>query len=145
MNNIEELTQKLEGVKARQDTLTKRRQLVRERLAQLEAGQRDLITELRAIGDDRTHGELKALRIECEDLEVHIQDCIKPSVVWQDGKRDELHIVDRVTAKRIYVRRRGGWTTDMYTRHGRPIARMYQPRYIDVKATLGADYDPGPE
>lgn len=85
-------------------------------------------------------GDLPYTRRQIENLERKIEDSKKTRVVWEersDCKGD--HIIDKVTSKRIAVKRIGGTLCEQFNRDGTPVSKLIRQK-IDLKATFGDDY-----
>lgn len=94
------------------------------------------------IGTHFSPGAIPHKRDEIEKLRREIEDRKKPVVVWDvpPGWAEGDHIVDKITPKRIVVRRIGHTPSDQFNRDGTTVSK-YSTAVIDVKATLGEDYN----
>lgn len=62
------------------------------------------------------------------------------NVIWCINgfqKENSLHVIDKVTPKRIFVRIHGEKHSDQYTHDGKPVG--YGSHQIDIAATFGPD------
>lgn len=93
------------------------------------------------VGSYREDGEISYNRSQIEDLKRIIEDRKKPRVVWKEkSNRSSNYIVDKVTPKRISVKRVGATHCEKFNRDGTPVS-SYNRDTIDLKATFRDDYN----
>jgi len=96
----------------------------------------------RLVGTPFAWGKIRFREGEIEDLKQKIEDRTKPVVVWKippTGAQND-YIVDKVTPKRIMVKRIGYTCREQFNRDGAAVGK-FSKEVIDIKATLGDDYD----
>jgi hypothetical protein len=89
---------------------------------------------------DRSDGKVTRLKTELAYATLREEDEKATPVVWcrLPGRMPKSAdwIVDKVTPKRIYIRRRGSKLLTQYKRDGIPVGACYHDPYMHVEDTL---------
>ena len=131
-------------IKAELDATLQRRDELRKEAKAMEARQAEIIQQLRLIeGGWRERGAIQvleadlaaALRMEADAALPAVRWKVPPGVRWNQAEPDE-YVVSKVTARRIYIRTRGGMDEEIYNRDG-TSPKSYVSLVIDVENTEG--------
>lgn len=114
---------------------------LRQRKNELEAELQTIDNRLRVLqGGFRGTGELSAARLRVKQAEREEADAKGRLVVWGDSQpygatEAKPYIVDKITPKRIYVRRQGQERAEFYNRDGTTDSRWCNAK-IDLAKTF---------
>jgi hypothetical protein len=138
----------VEEAKAELELLRQEVAVLNVRLVALKDEQQQIEERLYEIhGGFRGYGEMSRARQKVKVEERAARDAtlrlvvwkVEPSTHWND-KSPEPYVVDKVTPKRIYVRRRGEERADYYVKDG-TTGKSYGASVIDVDKTFPEGLD----
>jgi len=129
----------IDDAKRRVKNLLKERERLKDELASAEATAKRVRERLREIdgGPFGGYGDLGHAKIALADAERVERDKTLPRVVWAEGfePQDGDWVLEKVTPKRIYVRKAGKTATELFSRDGSHIS-SWQRWKIDVEKTF---------
>jgi hypothetical protein len=141
LNEVDQAKAKLQALKAEAHTLSQRKRELHDEIDQIEHRIHQLY------GGFGGWGEIKQAKEAIKLAELKERDKVARLVVWSveparylHGGNDEPFIVDKVTPKRIYVRRRGETNSEYYNKDG-GSGRDYINTKIDIAATFPEGID----
>lgn len=134
---IRELQYRVKLLVEEQESLWRQEQALKAQIDKMTARQRQLNNSFNRSG---LIGKAKQALAQAE---LERDDEHRPLVVWigPPQLRGRPYVVDKVTAKRIYVRPKGhSRSCDQFNRDGTSVSRHCKDK-IDLKATFGDDYE----
>ena len=114
--------------------------IIKSRLTEMEAETKQLKERLNDLeGFWSRPGLIKIAKDKLEQAKRLDEDSRRRKVVWVGNERDADYIVDKITPKRIYVRKRGAEASCFYNIDGSSLSSF--GRTIDITATFPEGLD----